>query len=139
MLDAGEAAGGARAVVRVCGDVADGVDVAEALDGEGLVRLEGSVLFEADGRVVLEEIRGGRDADAEDDEVGFEGGAVLQLDGADGFRVGGGRGGRVDRGVEVEFHAVLREGVLEDLADLGAHDAFQGGGFHPHDGDGVLL
>ena len=77
MLDASQGAGAAGAVVGVCGDVADGVDVLEAFDGEGFRREKRAVFLQGDGRVVLEEASGGGDADAEDDEVGGQGGAVL--------------------------------------------------------------
>ena len=71
VLDAGRGAVAAGAVVRVCGDVADGVDVREGGDLEGFGGAEGAVGEEVEG--AFEEIGGGADADAEDDEVGFEG------------------------------------------------------------------
>ena len=92
VLNAGEGTVTARAVVGVGGYVADGVDVAEAFHCEGFVALEGAVFFEGEVFTGLKEGGCRADADAEDDEVGGEDGAVFQVDGADGLG-GGGRGG----------------------------------------------
>lgn len=137
VLDAGGGAVAAGAVVGVGGDVADGVDVREAGDLEGLVGAQGAVVEEVD--FAFEEVGGGPDADAEDDEVGGEGGAVFEVDGADVGGLRGGGGGFLDVGSHAEFDAVFFEELLEDGADFGAHDALHGGGFHPYDCDGVAL
>ncbi len=140
MLDAGRGAVAAGAVVGVGGDVADAVDVVQAGDLEGLVGAEGAVLFER-GRAFggLEEVGGGGDADAEDDEVGVKDGAVFEVDSADVGGVAGRGRGFFDAGFHVEFDAVFFQEGFEDVADLFAHDAFEGGFFHADDGDGVCF
>ena len=138
MLDAGEGAVAARAVVRVRGDVADGVDVRVVREAEGLVGAEGAVFFKRDGRVGMQIAGGGGDADAEDDEVGGKVGAVFQVDGADGLGVRRRRVGGFDRGGHVEFHPRLLQRGPEDLSDLGAHDAFERGAFRAHHSHAVL-
>ena len=138
VLDADGGPVAAGAVVGIGRDVADGVGVLDAGDGEVLVDGDGAVFFEFDGWILLEVVGGGPDADAEDDEVGGERGAVFEFDGADGGEAngggdGGGRHGGVDASVHVEFRAVFLEGLAEDGADFGAHDAFEGLGFHADD------
>lgn len=71
-----------RAVVWIGGYVANGEGVGHALYGEGLVYAERAVFLEIDGRVVLEEVGGRTDANALDDQVGVEDGAVFKMNGA---------------------------------------------------------
>ena len=133
VLDACGIAVASRAVVGVGGNVADSVDVGEVVDGERLVCSEGAVFFQRYGFIVLEEVCGWRNADAEDDEVGGEGGAVFEFDGADRLGVGLVRDGGVDGGGEVKFNTFLGDNAVDDLAYFGAHDALERNGFHADD------
>ena len=83
VFDADGFAGAVGAMVRIGGDVADGEDVGFVEDLEAFVDAEGAILFKGDGWVVFQVGGFGGDANAEDDEVGGEGGAVFELDGAD--------------------------------------------------------
>ena len=67
VLDADWGSLAARAVVGVCGDVTDGIGVADALDGEVVVHGDGAVFFEGHGWIVLEVVGGGADTNAKDD------------------------------------------------------------------------
>lgn len=131
---------GARAVVGVCSDVADGEDiVVKVRNGEVFVCLDGAVLFEGDGGVVAEEVCRRTDANAQDDEIGWELGAVFQVDGADLAGIRGRRSCFFDGGGELELDACFFEVALEDAADLFAHDGFHGGFVHADDGDVVFF
>ena len=126
-------------MIRIGCDVADCEDVFEAVDGERGGGLDRAVFFEGEGWVGAKVGGGGGDADAEDDEVGGEGGAVFEFDGADGVRVGFGGEGRVDGGGEMELDAGFGERGLDYLADAGAEDAFERDGFHADYAHGVLF
>lgn len=83
MLDPDSVAVASWAVIRVGGDIADGVDVLEPFYKEEFVCAERAVLFEGDERVRFEEFGGRGNADAEDDKVCGEGGSVFEQHGTD--------------------------------------------------------
>jgi len=83
VLDTGVRAVASGAVVGVCGDVAEGVDVGEVEDGEGFISSQGSIFFQLYGCVVFEELSRRHDADPEDNEIGGENGAIFEFYGAD--------------------------------------------------------
>ncbi|TKW52640.1 hypothetical protein CTA1_11783 [Colletotrichum tanaceti] len=139
VLDACVLAVAPRPVVGVRGDVANGVHVLQSHHLKALVRLDRSVVLEADDLVLPQKLRGGRNADAEDDEVGFELGAILEVDGADVGRVRSRRLGLIDAGVHVELDAILLEALLDAGADLLAQHSLEGNLFHADDGDRVVL
>lgn len=83
MLDPDVVAVASWAVIRVGGDVADGVDVLEPFNKKKFVCAERAVLFEGDERVGFEEFGCRGNADAEDDKVCGEGGSVFESHGTD--------------------------------------------------------
>ena len=80
MFNADGFTGAVGAVVGVCSDVTNGIDVGFAKDLETLVDAKGAVMFKRNCRVVFE-VRGfWGDTNAKDDEIGRERGAVLEFD-----------------------------------------------------------
>lgn len=83
VLDPNVLAVASWAVVRVGGDIANGVDVLEPFNQKKLVCAERAVFFEGDEGVGFEEFGGRGDADAENDKVCGEGGSVFESHGTD--------------------------------------------------------
>lgn len=139
VLDAGVLAfAAAGAVVRERGNVADGVDVLEAGHEEVFVSLEGAVFFEAHDAVLAQVLGSRGDADAKNDQIGVEFGAVLQVDASDVGWVGSRRVGFFDRGAHVELDTFAFEDGLDGRADLLAEDALQRHFFHADDSHGIV-
>ncbi|KAF1733321.1 hypothetical protein CRV24_007220 [Beauveria bassiana] len=139
VLNAGVLAVASGAVVRVCCNVANGVDVFESLHQKILVRLERAVFLETKDRVVAQVLGGGRDTDAENHEVRLDPGPVLEVDGANVGWVGARGLGLVDASIHMKLDAFAFKRLLDGGANFFAEDAVQGHLFHANYGDGVVL